>query len=74
MLLWGGKDDIVRVDIVYVSMPELYYGESMKKIIMFLILLIQSFCWGDWCKGLVCNVYGDLIGYYLKIIAHLNIK
>ena len=48
-------------------MPELYYGESMKKIIISLLLIHSKVFAGDIDgKGLICKVYGDSIGYYFE--------
>ena len=48
-------------------MSELYYGESMKKILMLLLVLNSKVFAGEIDgKGLICKVYGDLIGYYFE--------
>ena len=48
-------------------MSKLYYGESMKKNLIFLLLLNSKVFAGEIDgKGLICKVYGDLIGYYFE--------
>ena len=48
-------------------MSKLYYGESMKKILILLLVLNSKVFAGEIDgKGLICKIYGDLIGYYFQ--------
>ena len=47
-------------------MSELYYGESIQNLMLLLLLNSKVFAGEIDGKGLICKVYGDLIGYYFE--------
>ena len=49
-------------------MPKLYFGEPMKKSMLFLLLFIKSTTFAGEIdgKGLICKIYGDRVGYYFE--------